>query len=150
VRLEFRSLDSIGNDSLRAARMAGALGEQDHLWEFIDLMYDNQAAENSGYVTDTYLRALTSAIPGANVSQALTRRDSPSVQEQIAQAQQLATRHHVQGTPAFLLERAGESTQMLSPASPSSASSFTSSLDQALAGAQSARSAKRPQSGAGA
>jgi protein-disulfide isomerase len=134
VRLQFRTLDSIGNDSLRAARMAGALGEQNHMWEFIDLMYKNQAAENSGYVTDTYLRALAGAIPGANINQALAQRTSPTVQAQIAQAQRLTRQWHVQGTPAFLLESSGRPTQVLSPASPSSASSFTGPLDHALAG----------------
>jgi protein-disulfide isomerase len=136
IRLEFRNLDSIGNDSVRAAGMAGALGEQNHLWEFIDLMYQNQAAENSGYVTDSYLRALAGAIPGVDVSEALRRRNSMAVQAQILQAQRLAKQWHVQGTPAFLLMRAGAPTQVLSPASPSSASSFTGPLDRALAGGQ--------------
>jgi protein-disulfide isomerase len=135
IRLEFRNLNSIGNDSLRAARMAGAVGEQSHLWEFIDLMYKNQAAENSGYVTDRYLRALAGAIPGVNVGQALRQRTSATVQAQIAQAQQLAARLHVQGTPTFLLMHAGQPAQVLSPPSPSSVSSFTSPIDRALAGA---------------
>jgi protein-disulfide isomerase len=134
VRLEFRTLDSIGHDSLRAARMAGAVGEQNHLWELIDLMYKNQASENSGYVTDNYLRALASAIPGVNVNQALRQRTSPTVQAQIAQAQRLATQWHVRGTPAFLLMRVGQPTQVLSPASISSVSSFTGPLDRALTG----------------
>lgn len=136
IRLEFRTLDSIGNDSVRAARMAGAMGIQNRLWEFIDLMYKNQAGENSGYVSDPYLRTLASAIPGVNVSQALRQRASVTVQAQIAQAQRLAKQWHVQGTPAFLLVRTGEPTQLLSPASPSSISSFSGPLDRALAGGQ--------------
>jgi peptidoglycan/xylan/chitin deacetylase (PgdA/CDA1 family)/protein-disulfide isomerase len=133
VRLQFRSLDSIGNDSLRAARMASAMGEQNHLWEFVDLMYDHQAAENSGYVTDRYLRALAGAIPGAHVNRALIQRASPTVNAQIARAQQLAAQYHVQGTPTFVLEHADGSAQVLSPASTSAASSFTGPLDRALA-----------------
>jgi len=134
IDMVFRDLDSIGNDSLRAARMAGAVSEQNHLWEFIDLMYENQAAENSGYVTERYLQALAGAIPGIDVSQALHERASSAVAAQIAQAGRLAAQWHVQGTPTFLLMRAGRPTQVLAPASPSSASSFTGPLDSALAG----------------
>jgi protein-disulfide isomerase len=35
VMLVFRGLDFIGHDSERAARMAGALGEQNRLWQFV-------------------------------------------------------------------------------------------------------------------
>jgi protein-disulfide isomerase len=134
IDVVFRNLDSIGDDSLRAARMASAVGEQNHLWELIDLMYSNQEAENSGYVSERYLRALAGAIPGVDVDQALRRRASAAVAAQIAQAGQLAAQWHVQGTPTFLLMRAGRPAQVLAPASPSSASSFTGSLDRALSG----------------
>ena len=50
VQLVFRNLDSLGLDSARAARMAGAVGEQNHLWEFIDLMYKNQGARNASHM----------------------------------------------------------------------------------------------------
>jgi protein-disulfide isomerase len=132
VRLLFRPLDLIGNDSLRAARMAGAVGEQNHLWEFIDLMYRNQGAENSSYVTDRYLQALAGAIPGVNVNRALQARESATVQAQIEQAARQAAGWHIQGTPSFLLSRAGASTHVFTPADLSSAS-FTSALDHELA-----------------
>jgi protein-disulfide isomerase len=132
VRLVFRSLYSIGSDSLRAARMAGALGEQHHLWEFIDLMYKNQGAENTSYVTDRYLEALASAIPGVDVSQALRERSSAAVQAEIDQARAQAQRLHLQSTPSFLLGRTGQPGHVLSPTDLSSAS-LTGPLDQALA-----------------
>ncbi len=132
VRLVFRGLDSIGSDSLRAARMAGALGEQNHLWEFIDLMYKNQGAENTSYVTDRYLEALASAIPGADVDQALRERNSAAVQAEIDQAHSEAQQLHLQSTPSFLLGRTGQPGRVLSPTDLSS-TSLTGPLDQALA-----------------
>ncbi len=103
VRLVFRNLDSIGSDSARAARMAGAVGEQNHLWEFIDLMYKNQGAENTSYVTDRYLQALAAAIPGVDVGRALRARTSSAVEAQIEQAHALAQELHLQSTPSFVL-----------------------------------------------
>jgi protein-disulfide isomerase len=132
VLLVFRGLYFIGQDSLRAARMAYALGEQNHLWQFIDLMYRNQGLENSSYVTDTYLRALAGAIPSVDVAHALAEESSPAVQSQIDQSQALARQLHLQGTPAFLLSHTGAPPQRFSPASIEDPGSFTAPLDKLL------------------
>ncbi len=133
VLLIFRTLTSIGGDSQRAARMASALGEQNRLWQFVEEMYRNQGLENSSYVTDTYLRALASAIPGADVARALAQRNSPSVREELAQAQALARRLHVHGTPAFSLSPTGTPPRSFSPTGLDD-ESFTKPLDRMLAG----------------
>ncbi len=145
VRLEFRNLDSIGSDSARAARMAGAVGEQNHLWEFIDLMYKNQGAENTSYVTERYLQALAAAIPGVDVSRALRARSSSAVEAQIDQAHALAEQMQLQSTPSFVLVRtgqtgtgqtgAGQGEQVL-PSTDLSSASLEGPLDRALAGAE--------------
>jgi protein-disulfide isomerase len=132
VLLVFRALYFLGNDSLRAARMAEALGAQNHLWQFIELMYRNQGLENSSYVTDTYLRALAGAIPSVNVARALSERGSSEVQAQIDGARALALRLHLRGTPSFLLSRSGTPAQRFSPASIEDPSSFSGPLDRLL------------------
>jgi protein-disulfide isomerase len=132
LRLVFRNLDSIGSDSARAARMAGALGEQNHLWEFIDLMYKNQGAENTSYVTDRYLQALAGAIPGVDVSRALRERSSGAIQAQIDQAGALARQLNLQSTPSFLLAPRGGTEQVL-PSTELSSASLAGPIDQALA-----------------
>lgn len=132
VQLVFRNLDSIGSDSVRAARMAEAVGKQDHLWEFIDLMYKNQGAENTSYVTDRYLQALATAIPGVDVSRALRDRDSAAVEAQIDQAHALAQELHLQSTPSFVLARRGRAGRVL-PSTDLSSASLAGPIDQALA-----------------
>jgi len=132
VLLIFRGLDFIGPDSARAARMAQAVGEQDRLFQFIELMYRNQGLENSSYVTDTYLSALAGAIPGVDVARALSARNSPSVRAQLVQAQALARRLGLTSTPSFLLSRGGAPPRKLTPAS-LEADSFTGALDKLLA-----------------
>jgi protein-disulfide isomerase len=134
VRLVFRNLDSIGHGSVRAARMAAALGEQDHLWEFIDLMYRNQGSEDSAYVTDTYLRAIAGAIPGVDVKRALAERYATGISTQISQAQAQAKALGVKATPSFLLSRTGQPARRFSPSS-LEGGSFTGPLEKLLAGA---------------
>lgn len=133
VQIVFRALDFIGGDSARAARVAYALGEQNRLWQFIELMYHNQALENSSYVTDTYLRALATAIPGANVTAALAARGSPSVQSQLLGAASAARAFGIKGTPSFLLSRSGGEPRRFSPAGLDEGS-FGGPLDRLLGG----------------
>ncbi|MFI4984978.1 MAG: DsbA family protein [Solirubrobacterales bacterium] len=133
VLLVFRAVDFIGGDSARAARVAYALGTQNRLWQFIELMYRNQGLENSSYVTDNYLQALAGAIPGADVTGALAARDSPGVQSQLQEASGAAHRLGLTSTPSFLLSRTGEQPRRFSPAGLDE-SSFSERLDRLLGG----------------
>jgi protein-disulfide isomerase len=133
VLLVFNAVNFIGADSARAARLAYALGEQGRLWQFIELMYRNQGLENSSYVTDTYLRALAGAIPGADVTRALAARDSSGVQSQLQEASAAAHVFAITGTPSFLLARSGERPRRFSPAG-LDASAFNEGLDRLLGG----------------
>jgi protein-disulfide isomerase len=105
VKMEFRSLAFIGADSVRAASMAQAAGQQDKLWNFIDLAYANQGKENSGWATDAVLRRLASAVPGLDADRAWAQRESAAVRAQLDAANTLATKSGVQSTPTFLVGR---------------------------------------------
>ncbi len=58
AKLEFRNWTIIGPDSEDAAKAALAASEQGRYWSFITLFYRNQGAENSGYVSDSFLEAV--------------------------------------------------------------------------------------------
>jgi len=134
VLLVFRALDLIGKESLLAARMALAVGEQDSLFQFDALMYGNQGLENSGYVTDTYLRALAGAIPDVDVSRALAARGSAAVRAELSEAKHLASSLHVESTPSFLLYRTGATPRRFKPGS-LDAGSFAGPLQRLLGAA---------------
>jgi protein-disulfide isomerase len=133
VLLVFRALDFIGRDSRRAARMAGSIGLQDRMFQFNELLYRNQGAENSDYVTDTYLRALAGAIPGVDVAGALAARNSPAVRAQLREAQTLARRLELKSTPSFLLYRSAGAPRRFDPAS-LDASAFGEAIEALLMG----------------
>lgn len=107
LRMEFRNVSFIGNDSLRAAQMAGAAAMQDKLWQFVDLFYLNQGGENTGYVTDEFLRRIASAIRGLDVERALADRNLPAVQRALTEAQTEWQVAGFTGTPSFLLGPTG-------------------------------------------
>lgn len=132
LRIVFRPLDFIGHESLMAARMAGALAEQGKAWQFIDLMFRNQASENSGYVTTTYLKAIADAIPGVNLHAAVKAQDTGKVNAEIARASAEANRLHIVATPGFLLLRTGGASHRFEPSSVLDSASFTRPIAQLL------------------
>src|SRR3954447_23825677 len=105
VRMEFRSLAFIGDDSVRAARVAEAAAQQNKLWNFVDLAYFNQGKENSGWANDAALKRLAGAVPGLDANRAFAARDSAGVTASLKAADTLATSSGVQSTPTFLVGR---------------------------------------------
>lgn len=113
VKMEFRNISFIGTDSLRAAQMAAAASQQNKLWPFIDLFYANQGEENTGYVTDPFLRKIGNGVAGLDVNKAMNDRGTVTVQKQLNTAQQQAAADSVNSTPSFFVGRTGGKLQEL-------------------------------------
>ena len=106
LRIEFRGLMFIGPDSEKALRAALSAGEQDRLWQTVELLYQNQGAENSGWVTDELFDAVaTSAKLDARSWE--DGFDSDSVDEGISSAASEASTAGINSTPSFLLGPTG-------------------------------------------
>ena len=133
VRLEFRGLAFLGADSDTALRAVVAAGAQGRAWDMIDLLYRNQGEENTGWVTDSKLRAAAAAIDGLQIdgwqaarSRAATQMQLVSMRDQARQLMGAQLR-----TPTFEVGRSGGQLQYL-PISSLDASAFTPALDQLL------------------
>jgi protein-disulfide isomerase len=113
LRLQFLNVPLLGPDSARAARVAMAAAAQDRLWQFLDLFYVNQRAENTGYVTDGFLRTIATGVRGLDADQALRTRAAAAVSTQLSQNLALARQVGIPGTPTFLLGRTGATMRRL-------------------------------------
>jgi protein-disulfide isomerase len=113
VKLVFAGLAFIGPDSETALRATYAAGLQNRLWDFLDLLYRNQGAENSGWVTDGLLRAAGSSIAGLDVDAMLAARQTAEVDNAIAATNQQATSARVNSTPTFFAGRTGGTLQRI-------------------------------------
>jgi protein-disulfide isomerase len=107
VKVVFRNFTFIGNDSVTAGQHASAAGNQNKLWNFVDLFYLNQGEENTGYVTQPFLSRIYSAIPGLNASKAEADARAPSAVLGMKAANALAAKLRVDSTPSFLLGKTG-------------------------------------------
>jgi protein-disulfide isomerase len=113
VKMVFQNYAFIGPDSLTAALAAEAAGKQNKLWHFIDVFYNNQAQENTDYVTDQFLTKIANGA-GVDPKKMLTDRDDPSARQAVASAQQAAASAGVNSTPTFLLKKGAGPAQKLS------------------------------------
>jgi protein-disulfide isomerase len=104
VKLDARTLQFLGPDSERAARFAAGAAEQGRLWPFLEAFYSAQGPENSGYVTDEFLRSVARAA-GVDADAASTYADSAGAQERLNRANADAQRFGVQATPSFTVAR---------------------------------------------
>ncbi|MGB2710037.1 MAG: thioredoxin domain-containing protein, partial [Conexibacter sp.] len=131
LKMVFRNVAFIGTDSTRAAQMAAAAGLQNKLWEYIDIFYSNQGAENSGYVTDAFLTKVGHGVDGLDVDKAMNDRGVADVQDQLNKAQTDWQANGFTGTPSFLLGPTGGTLRPLKIQS-LDASAFTAPIDKAL------------------
>ena len=92
VRMQLQVLAFLGEDSVAAARAAASAAGRDRLWQFADGFFQRQGQENSGYVTDDFLRAVDPAAVGAGAAAGIGA---------LAAAEAEAKRHGVQSTPSF-------------------------------------------------
>lgn len=133
VQMIFRNLAFIGPGSTAAGRFAAGAAQQDRLWTFLALWYQNQQEENSGYVTPAYLRAVAGGVDGLDPARAAAYAASPAAQAQLRAAAQLAKQAGIGSTPAFLVGRTGATLHRLDYGD-LAAGSFTPELDRLLTG----------------
>ena len=106
VKLELRTLHFIGPDSERAAHVAAGAEQQGRLWPFVEAFYAAQGQENSGYVTDGFLRSVAKAA-GVDAGKALSAADGTFAVRRLERADADATRLGVNATPTFTVAKAG-------------------------------------------
>jgi protein-disulfide isomerase len=105
VKLQARTLHFIGADSSRAARAAAGAQAQGKLWPFVEAFYAAQGQENSGYVTDSFLRSVATAA-GADPAKVVAAGSDAGMTKADAEANQL----RVNSTPTFAVTKNGKTT----------------------------------------
>jgi protein-disulfide isomerase len=103
VRMELRLMTFLGEDSVRGAKALTAAGMQDRMWEAAARFYDVQGPENSGYVTDAFLRGVLGGVRRLDVARAMADRAAPRVAEELGAVHTMQSRYGVTATPTLLI-----------------------------------------------
>lgn len=115
ARIEFKNFNIIGPDSEDAAKAALAASKQGRYWQFIDLFYANQGAENSGYVNDAFLDAVAEGAGVADLDQFNADRDDPALAQQLAAVQDEAASLGLNATPSFVVDGPAGTKTLVAP-----------------------------------
>jgi protein-disulfide isomerase len=110
VKLQLRTMDFLGADSTTAAQAAAAAQRQGKLWAFVETFYANQGDENSGYVTEDFVKSVA-ATAGLDADKVLEDARSEAAQAAIDTANADAQAVGADSTPTFTIKRGdGEET----------------------------------------
>jgi len=105
VKIDFRNLVIIGEESIPAGAAALAAGEQKRGWNYLEVFYRNQGAERSGYVTDEFMEAVAKTAGVRDLAKWNQDRKqlTGAVEETTAEAGKLG----FSGTPSFAVKGPG-------------------------------------------
>jgi protein-disulfide isomerase len=90
AKLVYKSLETAsgGNPDQNAFEQqqvaAYAAGLQGKAWYYIELMYNQQGQEDTGYVTESYLQGIARQIPGLNFKKWMSDRNLSSLKQQVS------------------------------------------------------------------
>ena len=107
VKLVSEPLAFLGPDSVTAARAALAAGEQNRYWPYYSLLFAHQGEENSGYVTDDFLRGLAEKTPGLDVGTWEDQRAGNSYTPELQAVQSKAQGSGINSTPTLVFKGPG-------------------------------------------
>jgi protein-disulfide isomerase len=101
LRIVLRPIAFIGPDSALGARAALAAGLQNRFWDLAQLLFANQAQENTGWLSNDRIRVLAARIPGLDLERFQRGVDSSRVSELADHAANDAATIGLNSTPSF-------------------------------------------------
>jgi protein-disulfide isomerase len=129
LRVIARPIAFIGPDSVRGRRAALAAAQQNHFFDFAQLLYDNQGTENTGWLDAKFVESAFASIPGLDAARASRASDSAAVTLQSTHFDDQATADKVIETPTILVAKtAGKLTKVENP----SIAELSAAIDDAL------------------
>jgi protein-disulfide isomerase len=114
AKVESRVISIIGPDSQTGREAALAAAQQNKMFNFNQLLYDNQGTENTGWLDDDVIKSAAASIPGLDVSQFQSDRGSDTVKNALATIDSQAKAAGVSGTPTVYVVHNGGKPQLVS------------------------------------
>jgi protein-disulfide isomerase len=131
LKVEARPIAFIGEDSERGRQGMIAAEQQNRAFNFAQLLYANQGAENSGWLDDTMIASAATSIPGVDVKALQDAMGSSAVSDKEHTYDGQANADQVSGTPTVLVGKTGGQLTAL-PAGDPGVAALTAAIDKAL------------------
>jgi hypothetical protein len=131
VKIEARLTAFIGHDSERGRSAAIGAGEQNKLFDFVQLLYVNQRAENSGWLDDGMVTDAAASIPGLDVPLLRHERHALIVEDVERGFESDASGDKVTSTPTILVGKTGKALHRVTLATPSDERAVAAAIEAA-------------------
>src|SRR5580704_13023835 len=107
VKIEMQPWAFIGPDSVTGQAAELAAAQQNKVFNYAELLYDNQREENTGWLNASMVAAVAESIPGLRVHQLLSQRSSSTVKAAQSKVDALAITLKISGTPTLFVGKSG-------------------------------------------
>jgi protein-disulfide isomerase len=107
VKIEMQPWAFIGPDSVTGQAAELAAAQQNKVFDFAEVLYDNQREENTGWLTTAMVAKVAGSVPGLRVQQLLSARNSGAVKSAQRKVDDLANVRKVTGTPTLFVGKSG-------------------------------------------
>jgi protein-disulfide isomerase len=131
VKIESRIIAFIGPDSQTGREAALAAAKQNKLFNFAQLLYDNQGTENTGWLSDDIIKSAAASIPGLDADRFQSDRGSDSVKSQMDTFDSQADKAGVNSTPTIYVVHKGGKPQLVTLTSPGDPSALETAINTA-------------------
>jgi protein-disulfide isomerase len=132
LKVEVRPLAIRLGDSFRGQSATIAAGMQNKLFNFMQLLYDNQGVENTGWLDDNMVKSAATSVPGLDVGLFVKQVNSSTVAEQVKTVDGQAAADGVDRTPTILVGKTGTKPSPVTVTSASDPSAVAAAVDAAL------------------
>jgi protein-disulfide isomerase len=127
VKLIVRPLAFIGPDSVRGRNAVVAAGQQGKFFNLMELLYLNQGAENTGWLSESVVRRAAAAV-GLDVTRFDRTRNAPAVAAAATGFDAVAKADKVRTTPTVLVGRTGGTLSEVQLSSPTDLASVENAI----------------------
>lgn len=128
LKVVARPIAFIGPDSVLGRDAALAAGQQNRMFNFMQVTYYNQGIENTGWLDDAFVQTAAASVPGIDVPRLVNAIGSPAVANQAKAFATQATADRIPGTPALYVGSSHGRLQY----SPADIATLTTAIRRAL------------------
>lgn len=132
VKIVLRMWAFIGPDSSRGQAAVLAAARQDRAFNYLELVFDQQGVENSGWLSDKLVTSIAASIPGLRVHRLLDERSSARVKVAATTVDTVARGNGITSTPTFVVGKTGTVGAKLALSGPTDEQGLVRAIDAAL------------------
>jgi protein-disulfide isomerase len=105
LRIQYRALETATQDPnvFKTQQVAAlAAGRQNKMWQYVEIFYHEQGAEDTGYVDEKYLQGIAQQVPGLKLPAWEAARNQSALATSVTQDENASTSDQFSSTPSLL------------------------------------------------